>query len=136
MFWIIGDGELRKDLEARLNASNLNHKFWGIQSHDVLPRLLNCSDLVIIPSINEGLPMVSLEALACGANVICSDAGGTKEAAGADFTVELGDNFLEQFVSKINDLLITPRRQECHIISSWEDVANKESKYYQQILSD
>ena len=56
---------------------------------------MNCIDLLVLPSLNEGLPLVCAEALRCGANVVGSDAGGIAEVIGADSVVPLCDAFVD-----------------------------------------
>jgi glycosyltransferase involved in cell wall biosynthesis len=45
-----------------------------------MPGLLRASDVVIIPSLRDGLPNLANEAQACGRPVLGSDAGGIPES--------------------------------------------------------
>lgn len=49
-------------------------------SPQMVPNLICASDVVIIPSLSEGLPNLACEAQACGRTVLGSDAGGLPEA--------------------------------------------------------
>jgi len=78
-FWIIGEGELRAELEkmaAAMGAAGAV-KFWG-QRSDVY-ELIRQMDLFVSPSLWEGLPTAILESMACGVPVIASDIPGTRE---------------------------------------------------------
>jgi len=48
----------------------------GIIPHAKMPKYLNQSKLVIIPSYGEGLPNIVLEAMACGTPVLATPVGG------------------------------------------------------------
>ena len=105
-FWIIGDGKLRKVIEGKLKQMpDVYCKLWGNQHVEEMPLLLNCVDVLILPSKNEGLPLIVVEAIQCGTNVVASDVGGIKEAIGADNVVALGDNFVQRFSKKVVDIL-------------------------------
>ncbi len=71
--FLVGDGELRKDIEAKVADLNIvdSVKILGIRSD--VPELLQGMDLMLFPSFFEGLPGVVLEAQAAGLPCIISD---------------------------------------------------------------
>ena len=72
-FHIIGDGQLRKELE---NISTGNIFFHGLLANDKLRHLLSTMDLHILLSRNEGFPKVILETAASGIpSILYSDYG-------------------------------------------------------------
>lgn len=77
--WLIGDGKLRGVLEAKVRSMGLESRvtFWGIRKDAI--SLLKSADVMIMPSLIEGMPGVILESLSCGIPVIASTAGGIPE---------------------------------------------------------
>lgn len=75
-FLIVGDGELRADLEAQAAALGLPQvvHFAGWQ-REVAPYYAD-SDVLVISSVNEGTPLTVIEALACGTPVVATAVGG------------------------------------------------------------
>ena len=65
-------------------------RFFGNQPSPAMPDIMNCIDVLVLPSLNEGLPLVCAEALSCGAAVVGSDVGGIAEVIGSDNVVPLG----------------------------------------------
>ena len=53
----------------------------GLGVRDDVPQLLKMSDVLLLPSIHEGLPGVVLEACATGTPVLASDLPGVREIA-------------------------------------------------------
>ncbi len=51
-------------------------QFLGRLSHQELAKEMNCSDIFVLPSFFEGLPLVIIEAMACGLRVVCTDLPG------------------------------------------------------------
>ena len=75
---IAGEGTRRPMLERMVRELSLEGsvQFLGKISHDRLPAYYNMADALALPSKMEGVPMVILEALACGTPVIASAVGG------------------------------------------------------------
>ncbi len=80
-FLIVGDGPLRNQLSDSLKSANLssNFKFIGNLKEEMLPKVYNCADVFVLPSIQEGQGIVLLEAQASGKPVVAFDIGGVNE---------------------------------------------------------
>lgn len=129
-FWIIGDGKLRRNVESDFAAEvGFPVKFWGNVPSEEMPGIMNCIDVLVLPSLNEGLPLVCAEALACGANVVGSNVGGIPEIIGKAYTIphpDLEDTFAAWMATKVTDLLQIPEHQPLPDYISWTATSQKE----------
>jgi len=78
---IIGDGSEREVLEQQVLDEGLEEMvfFLGRKDHTIIPLYVNASDILIVPSRNEGRSVATIEALACGKPVVASRVGGIPE---------------------------------------------------------
>jgi len=79
-FCMIGDGELRGALEEQIAQRGLGDRVFLLGWRDDVPRLLHGLDLFVLTSRWEGLPLVILEAMACGVPVVASNIPGNRDA--------------------------------------------------------
>jgi glycosyltransferase involved in cell wall biosynthesis len=77
---IAGDGPLRTKLDAASTHGALSIAFLGRIPADEVPGFLAAIDVLAVPSYDEGLPRVVLEAMAMGVPVVASSVGGIPEA--------------------------------------------------------
>jgi colanic acid/amylovoran biosynthesis glycosyltransferase len=78
---LAGDGPLRAALEAearRLGVAECVH-FLGYQSSEQVRALLQDTDVFVLPSFAEGLPVVLMEAMASGVPVVTTRVAGVAE---------------------------------------------------------
>lgn len=70
---LVGDGELRQDIEEKVTAKNLNDRviFTGVRSD--VSDLMQAMDVFVFPSNYEGLPVTMIEAQAAGLPCLISD---------------------------------------------------------------
>ncbi len=78
-FVLIGDGELRSELEELVRQTKLTEHFLFLGFRDDVRDLLQIFDLFVLPSLYEGLPNVVLEAMATALPVVATSVDGTKE---------------------------------------------------------
>jgi glycosyltransferase involved in cell wall biosynthesis len=133
-FYVIGGGKLRKKIEYECKRLNLEVKFLGTQDPSYIPGFINCMDLLLLPSKNEGLPLIALESLACGVPIIGSRVGGIVESIGIENTIELDEMFIENFSKKAIDILTNKRDVKLSSKFDWIKTAKNESKLYYKYL--
>ena len=76
---IIGAGPLRDDLIETAHKFDLDGKVHFTGHREDAQRLLGAADLLVLPSLYEGLPNVVLEAMRLGKPVVATAAPGTAE---------------------------------------------------------
>jgi glycosyltransferase involved in cell wall biosynthesis len=76
---IIGEGSQRPRLETLAASLGISHELIWTGFRQDMPRLLAAMDIYVQPSINEGLSLSILEAMAAGKAVIATDVGGAQE---------------------------------------------------------
>jgi colanic acid/amylovoran biosynthesis glycosyltransferase len=79
--YLVGDGELHSQVQEQINRLNLIHavKILGFQPHEQVVDLLAQADILVLPSISEGIPVSAMEAMATGIPVIATSVTGVPE---------------------------------------------------------
>ena len=78
-FLFVGDGELRPALEQRRRELGIESRCLFCGFRDDRERFYAASDLIVLTSRNEGLPVVIIEAFASGTPVVATRVGGVPE---------------------------------------------------------
>lgn len=76
---ICGSGALEGKLVEKIEKYALQDRVKLLGYRTDIPELLSISDCFIFPSLQEGLPVAVMEALAVGLPVICSDIRGNRD---------------------------------------------------------
>jgi glycosyltransferase involved in cell wall biosynthesis len=75
---LVGDGPMRRSIEDKIDGLGLGDRIevtgW-VTSEEVWDRLSD-SDILVMPSLSEGLPVVGVQALAQGLAIVANRAGG------------------------------------------------------------
>jgi glycosyltransferase involved in cell wall biosynthesis len=133
-FHVIGDGKLRFQIENECKKLSLPVVFYGNQPPEQIPLLINCMNLIILPSKNEGLPLIALEALACGVPIIGSRVGGIPEAIGMENTISLEDNFIVKLSNLAIEIINNTQDISIPTQFSWEKTAELEYNIYKRMI--
>jgi len=76
---VIGSGPLEEEMRRRLGKLNLEGTFRFFGSLDEACRLLRAFDVLVLPSLWEGLPNVLIEGMASGVPIVATAVGGVPE---------------------------------------------------------
>jgi teichuronic acid biosynthesis glycosyltransferase TuaC len=79
---VVGEGPMDEELRNHIRTAGWEGRVFmpGSLPHDEVRSWLNASDIFVLPSHNEGLPNVVLEAMSCERAVVATDVGGIGEA--------------------------------------------------------
>ena len=77
---LVGEGILRANVERRVAESKIDHavRFLGLRND--VPRLMTLCDVLLFPSLQEGFPLVALEAGGAELPVVASKIPAMSEA--------------------------------------------------------
>ena len=138
---LVGKG----DDEARLRALAVSEGvetrvfFAGSVDHDLMPLILSAADVMVLPTVAEGLANAWVEARACGTPVVTSDVGGAREIITCDTAGRLVDRNPQAVAAGINALLNAPPSRDAvaalteHF--SWEANAAALAAHYERLLA-
>jgi glycosyltransferase involved in cell wall biosynthesis len=144
VFVVVGKGPDSEEVTRRIEQLGMqrNFKLAGFVSDEDLPLYYNAADFFVLPSKSgEGLPLVLLEAMACGLPVIATNVGGTSEVMNEKYgkmvepnnPVSLANAILE-FSSKDYWVLKKDVRIMMEKQYSWDKNVDKLAKIYEELI--
>ncbi len=77
---LVGEGATRAVLEGIVAARGLQDRVHFVGFRRDVPAMVAAADVIVIPSLVEGLPWALLEAMAAGKPVVATEVGGVSEA--------------------------------------------------------
>ncbi|BBC73668.1 glycoside hydrolase [Altererythrobacter sp. B11] len=137
---LVGDGPDRATLQAQANQAGLGDRvhFLGLLDHTTLPTVLSAADAMVLPSVSEGLANAWVEALACGAPLVITEAGGAREVVTTPQAGRIVSRDADGIAGAVRDLLDDPPSPAavaaCAAHFSWEANAQELSAYYARLL--
>jgi glycosyltransferase involved in cell wall biosynthesis len=110
---LVGDGPVRGELEDLSRREGLagRVRFHGWVAPEVATAVMRASDLLVMPSLSEGLPLVGLQALGLGLALATSDHRSFQDLVEDNingFTCPATE--VEAFARRLRDLLADPPR--------------------------
>jgi glycosyltransferase involved in cell wall biosynthesis len=140
---IVGEGELRKNIEALIQKYELqNVKLHGKKTGKELIEFYKSADVFVLPSFQEGLSLAMLEALAAGLPVVASDLPETRSILG-ECGVLIQDRTAANYARTLDEIVSNKSRiQELSALSvqkarsySWVSVLNSIEGVYKEVVN-
>lgn len=145
-FILVGEGSLRNALEARVSAWGLKDKIKFSGWREDIPEIMSVLDLLVLPSLNEAVGIVLIEAQAQGVPVVASSVGGIPEIVKSQETgILVPPKDVSGLAAAILAILDNPDKRQAMSESArtWagdrfkaEKMCEKISWLYTQILKD
>ena len=129
-----GSGSDKKDVyEIKKMADKCKYKviFHGKLNHKDLSQLFNKSDIFILPSFYEGLPIVVIEALACGLKVVVSEFDGLKSFMGENINDSGNISYIK--LPRMESLGVPMKRD---LLAFEDDIAKSIERYIESIKNN
>lgn len=107
---IAGDGELADQVRLEIERLGLSQRvtMLGPVVQTELAQLHQLASVFVLSSVYEGLPLVVLEALACGTPVVTTKCGETPKLLPADCGVICGERTPEAIADALRKVLLHP----------------------------
>ena len=144
VFVVVGKGPDFKEVKEKIADSGMQRQFrvTGFVSDEDLPFYYNLSDLFVLPSKSgEGLPLVALEAMACGLPVIATNVGGISEVMSGGYGKLVPPNSPEALADAILEFsrkdLLGLRKSLREMVKqkySWNKNVEKLGKIYEELI--
>jgi glycosyltransferase involved in cell wall biosynthesis len=140
---LLGTGPEREALERRVARLGLGERvqFKGAVPHSEVPTWLAASDLLCLPSRNEGTPNVVVEALASGRPVVASPVGGVpdlvRDGENGLFATPQDPAALEAALRAALEREWSPvglRESVAHL--TWEALAGQDARFAEECLAE
>jgi glycosyltransferase involved in cell wall biosynthesis len=145
-FILVGEGSLRQDLEQKVDSWGLKNKIVFLGWRDDIADIMSVLDILVLPSLNEAVGIVLLEAQSLGVPVVASEVGGIPEMVQDKQTgILVRPGSAAALSLAINNLLSDPQRLRAMSAAgkNWvkdrfkaEDMVSKISGLYQAILKE
>lgn len=101
---VVGDGELRSEMEQYVIKNNLSDSVLFLGRREDVANIMSVMDVFLMPSLYEGLPVVTVEAQAAGLGLIVSNKVPVPKITKNVISISLEESD-KKWVEKINELL-------------------------------
>jgi len=143
--WVVGDGDLKGELEAQAKRLGLRVRFVGKRCPEDLPPFYAAADVSVLPSVAvESFGLVLIESLACGTPVVASNLPGVRTVVAHErdgLLVPPGDaEALREAITTLFERPTWALRLGCHGLLKvrqsydWASVSDRLERIYEEVL--
>jgi glycosyltransferase involved in cell wall biosynthesis len=144
-FQLAGDGPMLQELKHRARQLGVEDSFGFLGTVPSNAEFLRSCDILVRPSLTDGMPLAVLEAMACGIPTVAFNVGGTPEIlrdGQTGFLTEPKD--IDALVTRISELASNPElrstmgeqaRAFIEKYYNWKHVACQMSEIYDHVLA-
>lgn len=143
-FQVVGAGPMLQGLQHRAHQLGVEHSFRFLGTVPSVPEFMHSCDIIVRPSLTDGMPLTVLETMACGIPTVASRVGGTPEVLEDGFTGCLVEpRNVVQLASRISMLVADPKlratmgsraRRFVERYCRWDQVARQLTAIYEGAL--
>lgn len=144
IFLVVGKGPDQSSVQIRTQQLGIENNFRlaGFVKDEELPSYYNAADYFVLPSKSgEGLPLVALEAMACGLPVIATDVGGINEVLNEKWGKLVPANQPELLANAISEFAnedFSSRKKELRAFMeekfSWDNNVERLVEIYEELI--
>ena len=144
IFLVVGKGPDFNNVQLRIERLGIekNFRLTGFVKNEDLPFFYNAADFFVLPSKSgEGLPLVALEAMACGLPVIATNVGGIREISMKDYGKLVPPNnpeLLARAILEFCNVDFSSREKELRAIMeekySWDKNVERLIEIYEELI--
>ena len=140
---LVGKGPLKDSILQQINALGLTNEVSLLGERSDIPYILSTSDIFVLSSYFEGMPVSIMEAMASGLPIISTDVGGVSELVDNGNTgILVPSNHVDLLSRAIELLLLNPSlrqkmgaagRNKVQTEFSFQTMINHYISYYSQL---
>ena len=133
---IAGTGEKREEFLSLAKELGVDSRVHLLGFRTDIAELLKSADIFLFPSIQEGLPVALMEAMACGLPVICSEIRGNTDLIDETCGVLCSATDANAFKTAIEKLINNPEMRKTMVENALERSKNYDIKIIENHMKD
>lgn len=122
---IVGDGPLLNELQRQIESLKMQEHIHLLGFRDDITDILNNSDVFVLSSVYEAMPMTILEAMANKTPVICTNVGGISQFITEEQTWFVESNNCDALTNKLNEVREDNESQLIKVNNAYQLVKEK-----------